>query len=76
MTTTAPPPQLDTTPERVLLMAFELREQPWALGFTTGPGHKPRERPVAARHQARVLQRKHPGQTALWFACKRAGGPL
>jgi transposase len=46
----------DTTPERVLFMAFELSEKTWKLGFTPGPGHKPRERPVAARHQARLLQ--------------------
>jgi transposase len=45
-----------TTPERVLLMAFELSEKTWKLGFTTGPGQKPRERPVAARNQGRVLQ--------------------
>jgi transposase len=45
-----------TTPERVLFMAFELSEKTWKLGFTTGPGHQPRERPVAARHQARLLQ--------------------
>jgi transposase len=44
------------TPAAVLFMAFELREKPWKRGCTTGPGHKPRERPVAARHQARVLQ--------------------
>jgi hypothetical protein len=46
----------DTTPERVLFVAFELREKTWKLGFTTGHGQKPRERGVAARHQARVLQ--------------------
>jgi len=37
-------------------MAFELRENTWKLGFTTGPGQKPRERTVAARNQARLLQ--------------------
>src|ERR671936_541209 len=37
-------------------MAFELSEKTWKLGFTTGHGQKPRERAVAARHQARVLQ--------------------
>jgi hypothetical protein len=48
--------QHDTTPARVLFMAFELSEKSWKLGFTTGHGQKPRERGVAARHQARVLQ--------------------
>jgi hypothetical protein len=46
----------ETITERVLFMAFELSEKPWKLGCTTGPGQKPRERAVAARHQARVLQ--------------------
>ena len=46
----------DTTPERVLFVAFELSEKTWKLGFTTGHGQKPRERSFAARHQARVLQ--------------------
>ena len=45
-----------TTTERVLFMAFELSEKTWKLGFTTGPGQKPRERGVAARNQVRVLQ--------------------
>ena len=46
----------DTTPERVLFVAFELSEKTWKLGFTTGPGQKPRERSIAARDQTRVLQ--------------------
>jgi transposase len=46
----------DTTPERVLFVAFELSEKTWKLGFTTGHGQKPRERSFAARHQARMLQ--------------------
>jgi len=37
-------------------VAFELSEKTWQLGFTLGPGPKPRERGVAARNQARVLQ--------------------
>jgi transposase len=37
-------------------MAFELSENTWKLGFTTGHGQKPRERPVAARNQVRLLQ--------------------
>ena len=56
MTTTAPHNEHNTTPERVLCVAFELSEKTWKLGFTTGPGQKPRERGVAARHQARVFQ--------------------
>jgi transposase len=36
-------------------MAFELSEKNWKLGFTTGPGQKPRERTVTARDQERVL---------------------
>jgi transposase len=46
----------DNTPAAVLFMAFELREKTWKLGCTTGHGQKPRERTVAACHQARLLQ--------------------
>ena len=56
MTTTAPHNGHDTTPERVLFVAFALREKTWKLGCTTGHGQKPRERSIAACHQARVLQ--------------------
>jgi transposase len=56
MMTTATHNAHDTTPERVLFVAFELSEKAWKLGFTTGHGQKPRERTVAARHQARLLQ--------------------
>ena len=38
------------------LVAFELSEKTWKLGFTISHGQKPRERTVAARHQARLLQ--------------------
>jgi transposase len=54
--TTATHNQHDTTTERVLFMACELSEKTWKLGFTIGHGQKPRERTVAARHQARLLQ--------------------
>jgi transposase len=37
-------------------MAFELSERTWTLGVTVGHGQKPRERTVAARHQACLLQ--------------------
>ena len=56
MTTTATHNGHDTTPERVLFVAFELREKTWKLGFTTGHGQKPRERSIAACNQARLLQ--------------------
>ena len=56
MTTTATHNAHDTTPERVLFVAFELSEKTWKLGFTTGHGQKPRERSIAARNQTRVLQ--------------------
>src|SRR2546426_7184580 len=56
MTTPATHNAHDTTPERVLFVAFELSEKTWKLGFTTGHGQKPRERSFAAGHQARLLQ--------------------
>jgi transposase len=56
MMTTATHNEHATTTARVLFMAFELSEKTWKLGFTTGPGQKPRERGVAARNQALVLQ--------------------
>ena len=52
---TATHTQHDTTPARVLFMAFARSETTWQLGCTTGHGQKPRERLVAARPQARVL---------------------
>jgi transposase len=78
--TTATHTQHDTTPERVLFMAFELSEKTWKLGFTTGHGQKPRERMVAARPQARLLQevadaKKRCGlpETAPVVSCYEAG---
>ena len=56
MTTTATHKAYDTTPERVLCMACALREKTWTLGCPIGHGQQPRERTVAARHPARVLQ--------------------
>jgi transposase len=41
--------------EPVLFLAFELSEKTWKLGCTTGHGQQPRERSIAARHQARLL---------------------
>ncbi len=57
MTKTTTHNEHDTTTERTLFVAFELREKTWKLGCTIGHGQKPRERTVAARHQARLLQR-------------------
>ena len=56
MTTKATRNTQAKTSEGPLFMAFELSEKTWKLGFTTGPGQKPRERGVTARNQARVLQ--------------------
>jgi transposase len=54
--TTATHNEHDTTIKRILFVAFELSEKTWKLGFTTGHGQKPRERSVAARELACVLQ--------------------
>jgi transposase len=68
MTTPATHNGHETTTARVLCGAFARREQTWQLGCTTGPGHKPRARPVTARHQAPWLQ-------AVAQATKRFGLP-
>jgi transposase len=68
MTTTATHNGHDTTPERILFVAFELSEKTWKLGCTTGHGQKPRERSIAACHQVHVLQEVAP-------ATKRFGLP-
>jgi transposase len=68
MTTTAPHHGHDTTPARVLFVAFALREKPWKLGCTTGHGQKPRERSIAACNQAPVLHEVAQAQ-------KRCGRP-
>jgi hypothetical protein len=74
MTTTATHNAYGTTPERVLFMAFALRETTWKLGFTTGPGQKPRARAVAARDQERLRQEsaqahfcKHKESSTMWW---------
>jgi hypothetical protein len=56
MKTPATPNEPATPSARVLWMACARREKTWKLGCTTGPGHKPRARRVAARHQERVRQ--------------------
>jgi transposase len=80
MTTTATHNAQDTTPERVLFLACELREKTWKLGCTTGHGQKPRERSIPARDQARVLhevaqakQRCGLAATAPVVRCDEAG---
>jgi transposase len=55
MTTGATRKVQDNTSEETLFVSFELSEKTWKLGFTTGPGQKPRERNVTARDQERVL---------------------
>ena len=78
--TTATHSKHDTTTDRVLFMAFELSEKTWKLGFTTGHGQKPRERSIAACHQAHLLQevaqaKKRFGlpETAPVVSCYEAG---
>ena len=55
MTTPATRHVQESMTEGTLFVAFERSENTWKLGFTTGHGHKPRERPVSARQQERVL---------------------
>jgi hypothetical protein len=80
MTTTATLNVEDTTAEHVLFLAFELSEKTWKLAFTTGPGHKPRERGISARNQMSVLReitqaKKRFGlpETAPVVSCDEAG---
>src|SRR6266850_1548025 len=55
MTTAATHHAQSTTTEATLVVAFELREKTWKLGFTTGHGQKPRERTVTARQHEHML---------------------
>jgi transposase len=80
MTTTALHKEQDNTTETTLFMSFELSEKNWKLGFTTGPGQKPRERTVTARDQTRVLdeiakakRRLGLPETAPVISCYEAG---
>src|SRR5438093_12585573 len=41
---------------RKLVLAFELGERTWKLGFTTGLGQRPRMRQIPARATDRVLE--------------------
>ena len=56
MTTRAPRNTQEHTTEGTLFVAFELRENTWKLGFSTGHGQKPRERTATARRQECVLE--------------------
>lgn len=40
----------------VLHLAFELGQATWKLGFTTGPGQRPRERTIVARDLRALAQ--------------------
>ena len=51
--------------EPVLFLAFELSEKTWKLGFTTGHGHNPRERTMAARDVQRLLDEVAQAKTRL-----------
>ncbi len=80
MTTAATHNEQSPTTAATLFVAFELSEKTWKLGFTIGHGQKPRERTVAARHQARLLQevaqaKKRFGlpETAPVVSCYEAG---
>src|SRR5262249_48462964 len=55
MTTSATRNVPESLTAGTLFVAFELSEKTWKLGFTTGPGQKPRERTVTARQQELVL---------------------
>ena len=56
MTTTATHNAHDTTTERSCLWPLNCVKTPGSWAAPRGHGQKPRERAVAARHQARVLQ--------------------
>jgi transposase len=57
MSTTAATRAIEPTAVRATLyIAFELGNGSWKLGFTTGPGQRPRERDVSARDGEAVLR--------------------
>jgi transposase len=66
-------PQASTT-GATLFVAFELSEKTWQLGFTTGPGQKPRERTVRARQQERVLDEIARAKDRLGWPASAAAG--
>ena len=56
MTRTEESTAVATTVAPMLLLAFELGERTWKLGFTTGLGQRPRIRQIPARASERVLE--------------------
>jgi len=57
MTTTAATRAVESSvASPVLYLAFELGQQRWKLGFTTGLGQRPRERTIAARDVGAVAR--------------------
>jgi transposase len=56
MTRTQESTAVATAPVPTLLLAFELGERSWKLGFTTGLGQQPRIKQVPARATERVLE--------------------
>jgi transposase len=56
MTRTEESTAVATTVAPTLLLAFELGERTWKLGFTTGLGQRPRIRQIPARATDRVLE--------------------
>ena len=80
MTTPATRNVQESTTAGILFVAFELSEKTWKLGFTTGPGQKPRERTVTARQPEHVLneiaqakRRFGLPETASVISCYEAG---
>jgi transposase len=80
MTPTSTHKEQGNTTETPLFVSFELSEKTWKLGFTTGPGQKPREHNVTARDQERVLdeiaqakRRFDLPETASVVSCYEAG---
>src|SRR5215468_4806521 len=80
MTTPATRNLQGSPPEGAFFFSFGPSGKTWKIGFTTGPGQKPRERTVPARQQERVLdeiaQAKHrlglPASAAV-VSCYEAG---
>ena len=58
MTRTAGSTAVAAAIEPTLLLAFELGERVWKIGFTTGPGTQPRIRQIPAR-ATKARQRVH-----------------
>jgi hypothetical protein len=67
--------------EAVLYLGFELNSAQWKLGFTTGPGRRPRRRMIEARDLKALKEEIHkakkkfdlPGDPQV-LNCYEAGG--